>query len=147
MSTTATPKTTVAGWKKNAVHTVTCPSGTVVAIKIPDLPGLIKAGQIPNNLLDAAIDTVSGTKKIDKEFVVEQGEFINKLVAITVVDPVITETDAEDIPAEDKEMLAEFATRQRDYDVLGHHFAGLHTNKDFRSFRGLDPLDEDVEGL
>lgn len=139
--------TTATKWKKAAEHEITVPSGEVVKIKIPDLPALIKTGQIPNNLIDAAIGVISGGKKVDREFVVEQGEFVDKLVALTVVEPSITEEDAKHIPVEDKELISELATRQRDLDAVGHHIGGLHTNKDFRTFRGLTTGYEDLEGI
>lgn len=137
--------TTVAAWKKAAVHEITLPSGMVVKIKIPDLPALIKTGQIPNNLIDAALTAVQGTTKVDRDFVIQQGEFVNKIVALTVVEPAVTEEEAAEVPVEDRELIAEIASRQRDLDALGHHISGLHTNKDFRTFRGLGPGDSNVE--
>lgn len=139
--------TTLAAWKKAAVHDITLPSGMVVKFKVPDLPALIKSGQIPNNLIDASLAAVQGTTKVDRQFVIEQGEFVNKIVALSIVEPAITEDEAAEVPVEDRELIAELASRQRDLDALGHHISGLHTNKDFRTFRGLGPGDEDVEDL
>jgi hypothetical protein len=140
---------TLAQWKKAKIHTITLSSGAVVDIQIPDLPALIKAGTIPNSLVDAALGAVQGTATVDKKFVEEQADFVNKLVAFTVVAPAITEEDCANgvIPTEDKELIAEIATRQRDLDAVGHHVGGLHTNKDFRNFRGLLSSDEIVDGL
>jgi hypothetical protein len=64
-----------------------------------------------------------------------------------VKEPVITEEDVHDLPFEDVELLVEIATRQRDLDAVGNHVGGLHTNKQWRQFRGLTHLDQDVEGL
>ena len=144
----STEVATLAAWKKAKVHTVTLPSGVSVKMQIPDLPALIKSGEIPNSLVDAALGAVEGASKVDREFVEKQAEFTNKVVALSVVEPKLTEEDVASgvIPAEDKEMITEIATRQRDLDALGHHIAGLHTNKDFRSFRGLVDVNADVEG-
>ena len=49
------------------------------------------------------------------------------------------------MPVEDRELIAEIATRQR-LDAVGHH-GGLHGDRDFRRFRGLRPSDATLEGL
>jgi hypothetical protein len=120
----------------------------VVEIEIPDLPNLVKAGAIPNELVDVAIDAASG-RKVTRDDIVKQADFYNKLCALTVVVPEVTEDvfASGEIPFEDKEMLVEFATRQRDMDVLGHHLAGLEKSATFRKLRGILSFDEDVEGL
>lgn len=144
----APPKpTSKSAWKKAKRHYVTLPSGTVVGIELPDLPSLVKAGQIPNELVDVAIGVAQG-KKVTREDIVEQVDFYNKLAAMTTVEPEVTEEDfaSGDLPFEDKEMIVEFATRQRDLDAVGHHLAGLETVKEFRNFRGLLNIDADLEG-
>lgn len=136
-------------WKARKRHYPTLPSGVVVGIEIPDLPNLVKAGAIPNELIDTAISVASG-RKPTRDDIVQQADFYNKLCALTVVEPEdVTEADfaAGEVPFEDKEMLVEFATRQRDLDAIGHHLAGLDKVKDFRTFRGIFGSDEDVEGL
>lgn len=137
----------LSAWKKAKRHTVTLPSATVVEIEIPDLPNLVKAGAIPNELIDVAIGVAQG-KKVTREDIVQQADFYNKLCALTVVAPDASEEDfaSGSIPFEDKEMLVEMATRQRDLDAVGHHLAGLEKSKDFRSFRGIINFDQDVEG-
>jgi hypothetical protein len=146
-ATQEAPRTaTLAQWKKAKRHNVTLPSGVTVAIEIPDLPELLKTGQIPNDLIEAAIKSVQG-EKVTPELIEQQPEFYKQLVLKTVAEPKLTEADYDDIPYEDKEMIVELATRQRDLDALGHHIAGLHTSRDFRRFRGLDNFDEDVADL
>lgn len=137
---------TAAGWKALKNHTVTCPSSAVVVIKIPDLPELVKAGQIPNDLVETAIGVASG-RKVTRDDVIQQADFYNKLAALTVVEPVVTEENFAngDIPFEDKEFLVEIATRQRDLDAVGHHLGGLEKSRDFRTFRGIIGSYEDVE--
>lgn len=149
MSDTATQKAASLGaWKKAKRHTVTLPSATVVEIEIPDLPNLVKAGAIPNELVDVAIEAASG-RKVTRDDIVKQADFYNKLCALTVVVPEVEESVFAngDIPFEDKEMLVEMATRQRDLDAVGHHLAGLEKSSDFRSFRGIVSFDSGVEGV
>lgn len=138
----------VEAWSANKRHIVTLPSGTAVAIEIPDLPNMIRAGDIPNNLISIAIGVANG-KKVTADDISEQAAFYNKLVSITVAQPQVTEQQVETgvIPAEDKEMLVELAVRQRDFDARGHHVGGLETDADFRTFRGLLPLDAFGEGV
>lgn len=148
MGTEATKPTTLSQWKKNKRHTVTLPSSTVVEIEIPDLPNLVKAGSIPNDLVDIAISVAQG-RKVTRDDIIQQADFYNKLAAMTVKSPEVTEAEfaSDSLPFEDKEMLIEFATRQRDLDAVGHHLAGLEKSKDFRNFRGIFGGDEDLEGL
>lgn len=138
-----------AGWKKAARHTVRLPSGVYVDIRIPDLPALIEAGQIPQNLLDAALTSLAkGEDTVPtKEMIVQQREFTDKLVQIAVIEPKLSDEDVRDIPYEDKEMLVEIATRQRDVDAEYNHIGGLQKSETFRRFRGLPSGDEDVSGL
>lgn len=133
-----TSKTTLAGWKKAKRHGVTLPSGVSVQVEIPNLPALIKTGQIPNDLVDLTIKAAQGDLIVDKELISQQADFTAKLVAITVKEPEITEDDVAELPYEDCELLVEVATRQRDLDAEGHHIGGLEKSADFRRFRGLD---------
>lgn len=129
-------------WKSAKRHYITLQSGTVVGVEFPDLPNLIRLGQIPNALINVAIGVANG-KKVTAEDIVEQATFYNQLVAMTVKEPAISEEDVAGglIPTEDKELIVELAVRQRDFDAVGHHIGGLETNAEFRNFRGLLPLD------
>lgn len=140
-------KTTITKWKSAAVHPVTLPSSTVVDIRIPNLPEMIESGEIPNDLIDVAIEVAQGTRKVTSKDIKEQAEFYRHLVSKTVVNPKVTPEQVPEIPYEDTDMLVEIATRQRDVDALGHHIAGLHTNKDWRKFRGFESGFEGGEGL
>lgn len=149
-ATAVAPKTaakkTTAGWKKAKRHDVTLPSGFEVAIEIPNLPAMVKAGQVPNDLIDAALGAMQ-KQEITAELIKEQADFFNLLVITMVKEPEITMEDVEDLPYEDVELLVEIGTRQRDLDALGRHIAGLHKSDEWRKFRGLDYGDEDVAGL
>jgi hypothetical protein len=145
---TATKTKTASDWKSNRRHSVTLPSGFECEIEIPNLPVLVKTGQLPNALVTEALGTIQAGK-LTAEAIAEQAIFYAKLVVATVKSPELTEDDvigADPIPFEDIEMIAELATRQRDLDAVGNHIGGLHTSKTWRTFRGLDHLDADVEG-
>lgn len=150
MSTETAPKpTSKANWKKAKRHPITLPSGAVVEIEIPDLPNLVKAGSIPNELVDIAIGVANG-QRVTKDDIIKQADFYNKLCALSVKNPEVTEADFEGpdaLPFEDKEMLVEIATRQRDLDAVGHHIGGLEKVSDFRTFRGLPEQYPAVAGL
>lgn len=138
----------VSGWKKAAVHNIMLPSGVRVDIRVPDLPALIEAGQIPQTLLDAALNTLAGdSERPTQEMLAQQREFTDKLVQISVVNPKLSDEDVRDVPYEDKEMIVEIATRQRDMDAEYRHIGGLEKSENFRRFRRLTSLDEDVESL
>lgn len=140
MSDQEAPKpVSVSAWKKAAVHYPLMPSGVRIGIRIPDLPALIEAGQIPQNLLDAALGLAAGNEDLTptKDLIVQQREFTDLLVQITVVEPKLTDADVKDVPFEDKELLVALATRRRDLDAEGEHIAGLSTSEKFRRFRRL----------
>lgn len=140
-------ETKLTTWKKNKQHEVTLPSGTKVTIQIPNLPLLIKAGQIPNKLLDIVTKAQSGTIEITPELIAEQADYTAFIVTKTVVDPVISEEDIPELPYEDVECVMDFAMRNRDLDAVGHHISGLEQVDSFRRFRGLDVGDEIGSGL
>lgn len=121
-------------------HYPTLPSGAVVGIEIPDLPELIKSGQIPNDLVETAIQSsgASAQAPLTREDIEQQPVFYRLLVKLTVKEPVVDDELYDRLPTEDKEMIVEFATRQRDLDAVGKHLGGLHTSKEWRQFRGLD---------
>ena len=138
-----------AQWKKAAIHTVTLESGMVVKIKLPNLPKLIEAGAIPQSLIDVAIDVATNrrTERPGPDVIQQQREFTDLVVLETVVEPAITKEDLDEIPYEDKEMLVEFATRQRIFDAKGHHLAGMQKDADFRRFHRLGEFDPTMAGL
>lgn len=139
---------TTNAWKKAALHYPLCPSGVRVGIKVPDLPALIEAGEIPQHLLDAAIGAAQGQQRqVSKDDIVREREFTDKLVQITVVEPSLSDADLREVPFEDKEFIVQIATRQRDLDAEGEHIGGLTNSEKFRRFRGLNEFSSTVEGL
>lgn len=136
----------LAAWKKAATHTVLCPSGARLGIRIPDLPAMIELGEIPQHLLETAIGMAKSgdEQELTVESVVQQREFTSALVLKTVVDPVITEADLKDIPHEDAQFIVEIATRARDVDAEGEHLGGLSGSARFRAFRGITDSTESL---
>lgn len=146
------PLDTFDAWEEAAFHTILCPSGVRVGIRIPDLAALIEGGDLPQHLLDAALKAAGQTSSADqKEITVDdvrrELEFTNFLVAKTVVKPDISIEQAAKIPAEDKELIAQIALRLRDYDAEYAHIGGLDTSEKYRRFRRLGEFDSSVEGL
>lgn len=152
--TTAVPAeekvATVSAWKKAKSHRVRLYSGVYVYIQIPDLPKLIESGALPQPLLDVALGTSPGIGDDEAptvESFEQQRKFTDFMVKESVVEPKLTDEDIAEIPFEDKILITEIATRQRDFDAEYNHIGGLNTSKSFRQFRGLGEFDPDVEGL
>lgn len=146
-----TEVTTLDAWTEIGVHSVTLPTGARVKIRIPDIADLIESGELPQQLLDAALALLAKEqdprKKVTKEDILREREFSNFLLAKTLVAPAVTPKQASGIPTEDKEMLAQFALRLRDLDALGEQIAGLTKSEKFRRFRRLGEFDPALEGL
>jgi hypothetical protein len=156
---TATPESSAPiskdGWKRAKQHKVTLPSGAVVKIELPDLARMIKGGQVPNELLDVATRVGAGsanaaddTPEKKRELLGQAAEFNAFLVEQTVVEPSVTKEEvlADDLPAEDVDLLVQFALRKTDFDAVGKHLGGLETVDSFRRFRGLDLSIENILG-
>jgi len=131
------------------------PSGFECKIELPDLASMIKGGQIPNELLEAALATTGPGQNAEEQTTEEKmaivgqaAEFNAYLVEQTVVEPSVTRAEvlAGDIPAEDAELIVQFALRKTDFDAAGHHLGGLETVDSFRQFRGLDTSIESLLG-
>lgn len=145
---TKSQATTFDQWVAAAQHYPLLPSGVRVGIRIPDLPALVEAGEIPNHLVEVALGVASGEDtKPSVDLIKKQREFTDLLVKLTVVEPELTDDQVKKVPFEDKDMLVAFATRQRDLDAEGEHLAGLTTSDKFRRFRRLGEFSEDLAGL
>jgi hypothetical protein len=144
--TTETKPKGADAWKKSRVHeNVTLPSGFQVDITIPNLATLITSGELPNPLVDAALQNLKPQQEdgsINREALEKSWDFIKFIVPRMLVSPTVTPDDVDDLPIEDVEMLAGFATRSNDIDAVGHHLGGLETHRSFRELRGLLTLDE-----
>lgn len=148
-----TPTVKKSAWKKNAIHTVMLPSASVIKIKLPDLPALIEAGNIPAPLMNTALATAKQVNdgevpETTVDDIIKEREFTDIIVQHTVVEPKLDEADLADIPAEDKTMIVEFATRVRDLDAEMRHIGGLDkVSERFRQVRGLTSFDSLVEDV
>lgn len=139
---TATKKRTADQWKKKRIHAgVTLPSGFQVDIALPNLAAMLKAGVVPNPLIDSAIKHAEA-QRVTADMLKETWDFTRWIVPKMVVNPEITEEDIDELPIEDVEMLAGFASRTNDIDAVGHHLGGLETYKSFRDLRGLTSIEE-----
>lgn len=61
-STTPTaiaPPSSLAGWQRRSLHTVTCPSGQRLRIRLPGIPTLLEHGDLPDDLIEIALLEVS----------------------------------------------------------------------------------------
>lgn len=138
------PKKTKTEWGSRKTHKdVHLPSGMVVDIELPNLGLLIKSGEIPNPLIDSAIEFGAGQEP-SREALEQSWDFVSWIIPRTVVNPKITQEDVENglIPAEDLDLLAAFISRATDLDAVGNHLGGLQTNAQFRRFRNLLTPDE-----
>lgn len=139
MPETKAPSAKVKNWQKLAVHEgITLPSGTKVSIKVPNLPEMLRNGDVPNALVkyaqDASQELASVTEDFDMEKVKDATDFLRWLVVATVPEPELALEDVPALPAEDVDMIVEFAMRQRVVDAVGHHLAGLENLDAWRRF-------------
>lgn len=134
------------GWTKTKLHKgIMLPSGAVVDIQIPNITEMAKSGELPNKLLEVATK-VAMQQEIPEDYLSQLYDFQAFLVTKVVVNPAVTEEDVPNLPAEDVVHLVQYATRERDMDVLGHHIAGLEKIDEYRRFHNLDRSIEDILG-
>jgi hypothetical protein len=116
---------------------ITLPSGIEVKIKVPDLAEMLRAGEVPNELIKVAAEARDDIAPggFDMEKVKEATDFMRFLVAATVAEPDITPEDVPDLPVLDRDMILEFALRQRDTDAVGHQLYGLEKLDSWVRFR------------
>lgn len=119
-------------WKGRALHTLTCPSGQVVRVRIPNLALLIKNDVLPERLRQVAVQEainpgqpVGQTAEpgqpvtVDAEAVKQLYDLYEFLVLEMVVEPEITADDLAELPQLDLDMLTQIAIRERDMDAAG----------------------------
>ncbi|HXG70659.1 MAG TPA: hypothetical protein VNJ04_08625 [Gemmatimonadaceae bacterium] len=121
-------------WAKKAVHRITLDSGMEVDVRLPDLAILIEGDALPDRLRGVAAQMWSegsaaavtkldedGKPQIDVEVVKGLAQLRRHMAAICLVDPAMTadELSSAGIPAEDIDLLASIAMRERDTDARG----------------------------
>jgi hypothetical protein len=143
----ATAESKLNKWKGAKRHAVMLPSGTEVQIELPDLVQMIAAGEVPNALMEAASkqSKAQADESFNPETFKTDADYVRFILARTVKDPALEPADVDEIPYEDKQTLMEYVNRVRDTDLLGRQMGGLHTNAEFRKFRGLESRDSDSE--
>lgn len=139
-------------WAQAGVHNIMLPTGVRVDVRIPDLAAIIEGGELPQNLLDAALSAASqqnepDAKKVSVEDIAREREFTDFLVSKTLVKPEVSPDQARQIPTEDREMIASIALRLRDMDAEYKTLGGLEKSENFRKVRKLGEFDTPVEGL
>lgn len=138
---------TAADLKARALHRdVVLPSGSIVDLRVPNLPMMIKAGKIPNDLIDLALKA-DQADAITKELIIETWDFTKFILPLTVVNPEITEDDVDGLDTLDIELLLNIATRRADTDAVGRQLGGLDTQEAFREFRQQRDLRAILGGL
>ena len=98
-------------WKKKRIRTVTLPSDVEVDLAMPNLPAMIKAGKLPNNLVKMAMGEGSVEQEDDVALAGQLSDFQETLVALTVVDPPLEVDDVKELPYEDIAFIFDFALR------------------------------------
>ena len=134
-----------AAWQKANAHTITLPSGTVVKIKLPNLPEMVKGGSFPNQLLPIAIKRIQ-EDEITADKISDLADYNRFLVHTMLIQPKVELEDVPTLPPADVDMLISIANRERDMDAVGHHLSGLETVDAFKKFRGLDDRNEGLLG-
>lgn len=130
---------TLEEWSEAAIHTITLFSGKVVKIRIPDLPTLMLADLVPQELRGTAIDVLNREVNQSQQIAaalrgapvevppIDYDSFVGMtrlkyfLAAGMVVEPKVTEQNFIDgkIPPNDASLLGAIAIRERDTDALG----------------------------
>lgn len=132
---------------KRRIHEgVTLPSGAVVTIVLPNLGQMIKAGSLPNDLMQAALkqQSASQDEQLTEEDLKKDWDFVEWIVPLTLYEPKIETADVEKLDPMDITMIANFAARRTDIDAVGHQLGGLETQKSFRDLRGIITFEEAV---
>lgn len=107
--------TTLEQWRKARGRTVSLPSGAKVAIALPSVPQMIRAGRVPNPLIEIAVryeaQGLDLGEKITTEQLLAWTDFTRLLVSEMLLDPVVAAEELDSIPAEDFEQLSRWAFR------------------------------------
>lgn len=120
-------------WGELGIHMVTCPSGALVRIRIPDLSLLLASDSVPGELRQIAMLQISKAiadggdadvgkmqmPKIDEELIGRLADLHEYLISEMLVEPKVTVDQVASIPSEDRDMLTQIAGRQRNVDARG----------------------------
>jgi hypothetical protein len=145
-----------AEWAKKAVHRITLESGMEVEIRLPDLAILIEGDALPERLRTVAAELWQtgapalvgapdgeGPPSLDMEMVKGLAALRRHLAAMCLVDPPLSaeELQSSGVPAEDIDLLASIAMRERDTDARGVKLGVMPLSRfdTFREEHGCPP--------
>lgn len=145
-------------WAAKAVHHITLESGMEVDVRLPDLAILIEGDALPERLRtvaaqiwsEGAAQLVSGGGEdgsppgLDLENVKALSGLRRALAAMCLVDPALSADEllSSGIPAEDIDLLAAIAMRERDTDARGVKLGVMPLSR-FDTFREEHGCPED----
>lgn len=140
------PEISKQAWAQLAVHTITCPTGAVVRIRIPDLAMLLAGDAVPDHLRATALELIMAEirgpqpaavpaetqltepdeqrQQRDLETIKEVSELHLWLIAQMLLEPAYTADELREgahtrPPSEDMFFLTQIARRERDTDARG----------------------------
>jgi len=164
----------LSAWQARAVHTITCPSGQRLKIRIPGIGTLLEKGDLPDDLLEIALleltteggatavlatelTSENGDRSKALERIAHYGEFQRHLVcsaveaietAPGVFEPLTLTADdllSGSLPEDDLALVAEIVQRLRVHDARGVRI-GVEPLDRWATFREVHHCTEDCEG-
>lgn len=157
------------GWKQRGLHTVTCPSGQRLRIRIPGIATLLEHGDLPGDLVSVALseiehergaagalaDSMTADEPVDAklERVARFASFQRHLVkhAVAQVETgggwhnvELSDDDVSELPEDDLAMVAEIVQRLRVFDARGVRI-GVEPLDRWAAFREVHGCGEDCE--
>jgi hypothetical protein len=170
------PGSPLSGWQARALHTITCPSGQRLKIRIPGIATLLEHGDVPDDLVELALleltaengatgalaadlaksDNGKRAEIIEKigRFGAFQRELVRAAVAAVEVAPDewqevhLSQADvaSDALPEDDLALVAEIVQRIRAYDARGVRI-GVEPLDRWAAFREAHGCpDENCEG-
>jgi hypothetical protein len=157
-------------WRQRSLHTITCPSGQRLKIRMPGIATLLERGELPATLIPVALldftDEMGATGAMAAALADEkpQEEVMALLAGFTSLqrwlackaivavegepgdwhDVTLDPDDADFFPEDDLAMVAEIVQRVRDLDAAGVRI-GVEPAERWATFREEHQCDEDCE--
>ncbi len=174
MTKTKPESSSLSAWQARGEHTITCPSGQRLKIRIPGIGTLLEKGDLPEDLLDLALleltsdggaagalaaefSSGNGDKTKALERIRQFGEFQRHLVsfAVKAVETAPNEWEAVtltpesmtdgSLPEDDLALVAEIVQRLRAHDAKGVRI-GVEPLDRWAMFREAHACKDDCEG-
>lgn len=171
-ATTTSPPPSLSAWQARSLHTVTCPSGQRIKIRILGLGTILQGGALPEDLIDIALVELTSeggaAGSIAKELVQDDltdeqkargikrlAEFgqLMRYLSITAIEQIevapdqwepirLTMEDIDALPEDDLAMVAEIVQRLRGTDAKGVT-VGVEPLERYAGFRELHRCPEE----